>query len=189
MNMRESFINNGFKYLEFNTIEEAKNYLYDNIKDTTISFGGSMTLKEMNMYDLLSVNNTVYSHWVNPNEINKASNIYMLSANAITTDGQIVNIDGVANRISNSLYGHKKVIYIVGKNKIENSLDLAINRAKNIAAPLNAKRLNKNTPCVKVMKCVNCNSSERICKALVITSRPTGNMEVEVIVINENLGY
>lgn len=186
----DSFIKNGFKFIEFNSVVDANKYLFDNINNKTVGFGGSMTLKEMGLYELLSKNNKVLWHWVNPDDLKNINNldVYFLSANALSKDGYIVNIDGVANRVTSSLYGHKKVIIIVGKNKVCDTLDEAIYRAKNVAAPLNARRLNKNTPCVKELKCFNCNSKDRICKVVTITSRPTIK-DVEIILINEDLGY
>ena len=106
--------------------------------------------------------------------------------------GEIVNIDGMGNRIASTVFGHKKLYFIVGKNKIADDLDGAIWRARNIAAPLNAKRFNVKTPCVAHGggKCFDCKSPERICNGMVITmGKMSGVGEMEVVLIGEELGY
>jgi len=110
--------------------------------------------------------------------------------NGIAETGEIVNIDNTGNRVAATLYGHKKVYLVAGLNKVAPDLSGAIDRARNIAAPPNAKRLGKKTPCaVKGDRCYDCKSPERICRTLnVLWERPTGSV-YEVILINENLGY
>ena len=104
--------------------------------------------------------------------------------------GEIINIDGTGNRVAAVSYGHKKVYIIVGKNKVEPDFEKALFRARNVAAPLNARRLARNTPCVKnELKCHDCKSPERICRTLsVFYTKPSG-CEYEVVLINEELGY
>lgn len=187
----------GYTVTTFNSKEEVVNYLCESLKETTIGFGGSMTAKELNLYEELKVNNKTYWHWIKDDELTPEevdvrennSEIYICSANAVSLNGEIVNIDGTGNRIASSLYGHKKVIMIIGKNKICENLDKAISRARNIAAPLNAKRLGKKVPCIFDMKCHDCKSSERICRALsVFYRKPTGS-DYEIILVDEELGY
>lgn len=187
----------GYTVSNFDSKEEVVDYLCKSLKETTIGFGGSMTAKELNLYERLKADNKTYWHWIKDDELSpeevdikeNSSDIYICSANAISLDGEIVNIDGTGNRIASSLYGHKKVIMIIGKNKVCANLDEAINRARNIAAPLNAKRLNRKVPCVVDMKCHDCKSPERICSALsVFYKKPTGS-EYEIILVDEELGY
>ena len=100
------------------------------------------------------------------------------------------SIDGTANRVSNAMYGPSKVYYVVGTNKIEPDLHKAIERARNIASPLNAKRLGLSTPCTVDGKCHNCSHENRICNALTIIMAKTGKQtKCEVILIGEKLGY
>ena len=115
---------------------------------------------------------------------------YITSANAVTEGGELVNIDGAANRVSALCFGVKKIVYIIGKNKIAPTLEAAIYRAKNVAAPLNAKRLNKKTPCAVTGRCHDCNSPDCICNVTTITHHPTKyQTEVHVVIAGEDLGY
>ena len=104
--------------------------------------------------------------------------------------GELVNIDGTCNRIASSVYGHKRVYFVVGVNKIEPDYDRALWRARNVAAPKNAQRLGRKTPCaVKADRCYDCKSPERICRGLsVIWGRPTPVETMEVVLIGEELG-
>ncbi len=184
----------GYTVTIFETAQEAAHYLTDGIQNTTVGSGGSMTLEALNIYDTLCTNNKVYwrskckSDEDNLNAI--TAPIYLTSANGVTQAGQLINIDASANRIAASSYGKERLIYIIGTNKISSTFEEAMDRAKNIAAPLNAKRLNRKTPCaVKADKCYDCNSPERICNITSITERKPYTIKVlEVIIINENLG-
>lgn len=116
------------------------------------------------------------------------ADVYLTSSNAIDRNGNLYNIDGNGNRVAAMIYGPKKVIVIVGMNKIFDDEDSAIQHIKNISCPANALRLHKNTPCVQVGKYVDCQSDDRICSAYVkIARQPLSRMTV--LVINEELGY
>lgn len=174
----------------FDTVEDANVYLVDAIKNTTVGFGGSMTLQEMGLYELLSKNNEVFWHW-EKGELLKAAvaDVYLSSVNGISEDGEIINIDGTGNRVAATLYGHKKVYFVLGTNKIAENYDKALDRARNIAAVKNAIRLKKNTPCTKTGKCMNCKSPDRICRGLTVLWEKPKGMEYEVIIIKKELGY
>lgn len=156
----EALKKKGYDVLNFRTEKEAVDYLKSSIKNKTIGFGGSQTLTSLDLRHALAEDNIVYVPDF-PREgetfystAMKAINtdIYMLSANAISEDGDIINIDGTGNRLASSLFGHEKVIYIVGQNKIGGSLETAIHRARNIAGPKNALRLHCKTPCAISVK-------------------------------------
>ena len=118
--------------------------------------------------------------------------VYISSANGVAETGELVNIDGTGNRVSATLYGPEKVYFIVGLNKLAPDLEGAIWRARNIASPLNAKRLNRRTPCAMAeeMKCYDCRSPERICRGMTIHMGPMkGVGETVVVLIDETLGY
>ena len=117
--------------------------------------------------------------------------VYICSANGIAETGEIVNIDGSCNRLSNSTYAQDLSIFIIGKNKIEPTLEKAIWRARNIAAPLNARRQHMKTPCAYgEMKCHDCSSPDRICHVMsIIWQKPIPMDQMWVILINEDLGY
>lgn len=194
----ENFKNNGYIVSYFETAEKASEYLNEKIDGVTVSSGGSMTVNEMGLIDSLSKHNTYISHW-NPPEGMTAeqvlqqamhTDVYLLSANGASETGELINIDGTGNRISSSLYGHQKVYFILGINKFEPDLESAIKRARNVASPPNAKRLGKNTPCaVKGDKCYNCNSADRICKAMTIHFKKVNSCETEIVIVGEKLGF
>ncbi len=101
----------------------------------------------------------------------------------------MVNLDGTGNRIAGSLFGHKKVFFVVGRNKIMTTLDQAIDRVRNVAAPLNAQRIGLPNPCVvRGGRCYDYFSQRRICNALVIHLKKMNDMDMEVVLINQNLG-
>ena len=115
---------------------------------------------------------------------------YLLSANGIAETGEIINIDGAGNRVASAIYGHKKVWIIAGKNKLAPTYDEALWRARNIAAPKNAQRLHAKTPCaVKADHCYDCKSPGRICRALTVLWGAMMGSDMEVVLVNEDLGY
>lgn len=188
---------NGFAVSVFDTAAQAADYLSDSVKGMSVGLGGSMTLKEMGVEERLKANNIVYWHWnstADPNESLRqamTTDVYLLSANAIAEDtGEILNIDGTGNRVSSSLFGHKKVYFVVGRNKVSPDYESALFRLRNVVSPKNAQRLGRKTPCAaKADKCYNCDSPERICNTLVVFYKKIRSMDMEVILINEDLGY
>lgn len=118
-----------------------------------------------------------------------ASDLFLSSANAVTLNGELVNIDGIGNRVNSTTFGPGKVILVAGYNKIVEDVQEGIKRIKNVAAPLNARRLNIDVPCAKVGKCVDCNSPNRICRVLVILERKPSLTDIFVILVGEELGY
>ena len=112
--------------------------------------------------------------------------------NALAETGELVNIDGTGNRVASTLFGHEEVYFIVGANKIAPDYDSALWRARNIAAPLNARRLHRKTPCAQgeTLRCYDCRSPERICNGLSVLWRPLGGVgETLVCLVGEDLGY
>ena len=189
---------NGYKVSVFASLKEADRYLNEQIDSTTVGIGGSVTIDEMGSFKSLSEHNQVYWHWYPQNDLTvdetrkKAQDtaIYLSSVNAVSEDGEMVNIDGAGNRLASTLYGHEKVYFIVSANKITENLHQAIERARNVAAPLNASRLNCKTPCaVKSDHCYDCKSDDRICNAMVIHYKKMMSCEMEVILIEESAGY
>jgi hypothetical protein len=183
--------NLGYQVSCFATAQEAADYLDRAIDGVSVSFGGSVTIQEMELYPRLAKHNRAIWHW-DQGSLQEAAgtDVYLSSVNGLAETGEIINIDGNCNRVSSILYGHKKVYLIVGSNKIAPDYDKALWRARNIAAPKNAQRLHKNTPCAqKGDKCYNCQSPERICKALtVLWQKPTGT-EMELVLVDQSLGY
>lgn len=176
---------------------EAFEIIKQNIPSgSLIGFGGSMTVEQMQLPQKLKSAGYICNHnltsdksWNSLCENNRFADYYITSTNAITKDGVLVNIDGRANRISAMCYGPKKLFFVLGTNKICEDTASAILRAENIASPLNAKRLKKETPCTKTGKCSKCNSPDTICKAMLVLYHPTSSMEVHVVIINKEYGF
>jgi len=190
----KSLNNRGFKASFFESGSEAAAYICAQTKDTEVGMGGSKTSEALGLYELLSESNTVYWHWKTPglDTLKKANAapVYITSANGISENGEIINIDGNGNRLAATGFAPGKKIYIVaGVNKLAPDFESALYRARNVAAVKNAERFKKNTPCQIDGKCHDCNSPERICKGLLVLWTPMNNCEVEVILINEELGY
>ena len=188
----------GYTVSCFDTAREAADYLDRVIDGKTVGMGGSVTLGQLGICDRLATHNQVYSHArlaagqtaADIFPLAARAQIYLSSVNGIAETGEIVNIDGNCNRISALCFGHEKVYLIVGKNKIAPDYDAALWRARNIAAPRNAQRLRRNTPCAKAAdRCYNCNSPERICRALSVFWEKPRSGEFEVVLIDEELGY
>ena len=196
--LKENLIKKGYIVNVFENKELAAEYLSNQIVNKTVGFGGSVTLQELNLFDVLSKNNQVTWHNKMPDGLTvqqarlKAcqSEIYISSVNGISENGEIVNIDHTGNRVAALSYGPKKIYLVIGSNKVAPTFDLALDRARNVAAPLNAKRLNRKTPCaIKGDRCYDCDSPDRICRNLsVFWEKPMG-AEYEVILIDEKLGF
>lgn len=163
-------------------------------ENSTISMGGCASANEIGLVQALQEGNYQYldRSKMEPREGLLAaydSDVFLSSANAMTSDGILVNIDGNSNRVSCIAQGPKKVIFIVGMNKVCDDLDSAMKRARNVAAPANAQRFDVKTPCKETGKCFDCKSPDTICCQFLMTrySRHTGR--IHVILVNDNLGF
>ena len=193
----ENLKRNGYEVSMFDTAAEAADYLNQSIDGKSVGFGGSITLQDLGIYEKLAAHNDCYWHWPKsgkavPDIVKAAAeaDIYLTSVNALSENGEMVNIDGTGNRVASTLYGHEKVYFVVGVNKITEDLASAIDRARNVASPLNAKRLGRKTPCaIKGDKCYDCDSPERICNGMVIHYKKMGSCDMEVVLVKEALGY
>lgn len=196
--VRKALEAHGFSVSVCPTKEAASEYLNEKIDGVSVGFGGSVTLREMGLHDSLSKHNTVHNHWHVPqgqtaDAVRAAASdteVYLTSANALAETGELLNIDGTGNRVASTLFGHKKVYFVIGRNKLAPTYDEALWRARNIASPKNAQRLGRKTPCVaKGDRCYDCDSPERICGALVVLWRPMTGCETEIVLVDEELGY
>ncbi|MBO4915814.1 MAG: lactate utilization protein [Oscillospiraceae bacterium] len=187
-----------FKVTVFPTGKAAAEYLNEELDGVSIGFGGSVTLRELGLYDSLSAHNTVFSHWNVPEgktaadmrRIAMGTDVYLTSVNALAETGELINIDGTGNRTAGTLFGHKKVYFVIGRNKLAEDYDKALWRARNVASPKNAQRLGANTPCAeKGDRCYDCKSPGRICRALVVLWEALNGCETEVVLVDEELGY
>ena len=196
--VKKSLLANGFAVSCFDTAKEAADYLDRIIDRKTVGMGGSVTLGQMNLYERLSSHNEVYNHaHLSEGQTSRdifplaaRAQVYLSSVNGLAETGEIINIDGNCNRISAACFGHEKIYLVVGKNKLAPDYESALWRARNIAAPRNAQRLHRNTPCAKAAdRCYNCNSPERICRALSVFWKKPNGCDFEVVLIGEDLGY
>lgn len=194
----DNFRKHGFEAVYFETKEEAVDYLDSKIDSSSVAYGGSVTIAQMHLLSRLGAHNELFTHWKVPEGMTKeeavikasTTDVYLTSANGATEGGELINIDGTGNRVASTLYGHKKVYFIVGVNKFEDTFEKAMWRARNVSAPKNAQRLQRKTPCaVNADRCYDCDCEERICRGFVVHTRKLTSCETEVVIIGEELGY
>ncbi|HPU29801.1 MAG TPA: lactate utilization protein [Syntrophorhabdaceae bacterium] len=178
-------------------IEHVLKHIEEGMK---VGLGGSVTIRGLGLIEKIKEKGDILllDHWkpdLTPQEITEirtkqmTSDLFLTSANAITENGEIVNIDGIGNRVNAMTYGPKKVIIIAGINKIVPDINAAIDRIKRIAAPMNAKRLNLPLPCAETGHCHDCKSEKRICRILSILMKKPGQTDIHIYLTNEELGY
>ena len=191
-----NFKQRNIKVEYFESLEDVKSYIIDIVPvESTIGIGHSVTLQKMNITKLLSERgNAVYDKELAKNrdesrELKRkalSTDWYITGSNAISVDGRIVNIDHSGNRVAAITYGPDKVIIVVGKNKVVDTVDEAIKRVKNVACPTNAKRAGYNPPCVTLNQCVDCIG---VCNILSIIGGQTESNRIKVFVVNEECGF
>ena len=190
--LTQNLTHRGYTVKRFATAQEASDYLDRQIDGTSAAFGGSLTLKDMGLFDRLAAHNRVFWHWEGSSLSDAGSaEVYLTSANGVAETGEIINIDGNCNRVASSIYGHRRVYFLIGSNKIAPDYDSALWRARNVAAPKNAQRLGRKTPCAaKGDRCYDCSSPDRICQALVVLwGKPHPVEAMEIVLVEEPLGY
>lgn len=186
----DAFTARGFRFTYFPLRGDALPYLTDLCRGKNVTFGGSQTLAQIGLMDALQGHATVHSHSITPGQFHQDSEVYICSANALSESGEVVNIDGNCNRVAGTLFGPKHCVFVCGINKLCTDLTGAIERARSIAAPKNAKRLGCQTPCAIDGICHDCRSKNRICRALVVHMAPPMLMDAcEIVLIGENLGF
>ena len=175
--------------------EEAKKQALELIPEgSRIAMGGCMSAHEIGLIEALEAGNYNY---IDRSKLDARAglmaaydaDVFLSSANAITSDGIMVNIDGNSNRVSCIAQGPRKVVFIVGLNKVCDDLDGAMKRARNVAAPCNAQRFDIKTPCKETGKCFDCKSPDTICCQFLITRYSRHTDRIHVIHVNENLGF
>ena len=162
---------------------------------STVTMGGALSAHEIGLVDAIKTGDYTFidrAKFDNPREgllAQYAADWFLSSANAMTEDGVLVNIDGNSNRVSCIAQGPKHVLFIVGMNKIANDIDSAMKRARNVAAPINAQRFGLSTPCSKTGACMNCKSPDTICCQFLITRFSRHKDRIHVILVNDVLGF
>lgn len=162
---------------------------------SSVTMGGATSAHEIGLVDALKAGNYNFIDRDAYEDKRAAmlaaydADVFLASANAITEDGVLVNIDGNSNRVSAIAQGPKKVVFIVGMNKVCDDVDGAVKRARNVAAPINAQRFGLNTPCAKTGSCMNCKSPDTICCQFLITRFSRHPGRIHVILVNDSLGF
>ncbi len=164
-------------------------------EESSVTMGGCMSAREIGLIDVLKKGNYNFIDRDMSKDKRAAmlaaydADVFLSSANAMTDDGIIINIDGNSNRVSAIAQGPKKVVFIVGMNKVCSDVDAAMKRARNVAAPINAQRFGLSTPCAKTGSCMNCKSPDTICCQFLITRFSRHEGRIHVILVNDNLGF
>ncbi|KUO63793.1 MAG: lactate utilization protein C [Gracilibacter sp. BRH_c7a] len=191
---------NNFEAQYFDTKEEALDYLLNTIPDRVrLGIGGSFTLREIGLIDILKEKGfTLYDHndpdltpeaKIEQRYKQLSSDIFLASSNAVTLKGELVNIDGIGNRVASMSFGPGKVIIVVGINKVVRDIEEGLQRIRLQAAPLNSKRHESPNPCIKSGQCQDCQSTARICNITSIIHKCPPLSSIEVVVIGQSLGF
>ncbi|BEU88819.1 lactate utilization protein [Selenomonas sp. TAMA-11512] len=196
----EAFRRNRYDVSRFADRTAAADYLAAEIRGKRVGFGDSETLRALSLYEHLIEHNEV----IDPPRAGHAggieaflaagrealmTDVFLLSANAVTEQGHILNMDGAGNRVAGSLFGHEKTYFVVGINKLVPDIEAGIERIHRIAAPKNAQRKGKKTPCARDgERCYDCSALERICNALTIHYKKMSYRPMELVLIEEDLG-
>ena len=202
-NLKENLEKNNFEVFLASSLQEVRSIVMETllprIKPASISWGGSMTFVASGLYEDLKESQTMkvldtFDKDIPADESLERRrqsllvDLYITGTNAITESGMLVNLDMIGNRIAALTFGPKEVILIIGRNKIVPDLEEAMDRVKDIAAPANAMRLDKKTPCVETASCHECKSPDRICNTWTITQKSFPKGRVKIILLNEDAG-
>jgi len=202
-NLKEALVSNNFEVFIAGNAREAGRMVMDKIlpklAPKTISWGGSMTFVATELYDMLKAYPNAeildtFDKSLSPEESLERRrqsllvDLFITGTNAVTRSGELVNLDMIGNRVSGITFGPRNVVVMVGRNKVVEDLEAAIERIKDYAAPVNAMRLSKKTPCAKTGVCEECKSPERICNSWTFTQKSFPKGRIKVVLINENLG-
>ena len=186
----------GFEFFYAPTAEDAVRHVLEQVQNTSVGIGGSQTIAALGLYDKLLENNEVHWHWkdgLKPEVYQAAAEaeVYLSSVNGIAETGELVNIDGRGNRVAALSYAlGKRVFLLAGRNKVCPDLESAIERSRKIAAPLNVPKVPGDRPCNTTKQCFDCRSEARGCCIMqILMFKPIDAKKVELIIIDEDLGY
>jgi hypothetical protein len=202
--LKSALVSNNFEVFIAGNGDEAKQIalekVFPAVQPKTISWGGSLTFIGTGLYEHLKTNQDfevidTFAKDLSPEESLERRrqslhvDLFITGTNAVTEDGQLVNLDMIGNRVTGITFGPKNVLLFIGRNKIAADLDEAMFRVKNYAAPVNVLRLDKKTPCAKTSYCEECKSPDRICNTWTITEKSFPKDRVKVILINAEMGF
>jgi len=194
-----SLVRNGFSARFLPAREETVSAVLELIPaGARVGFGGSLTLRELNLPAILQERgHELVNHWIaglSPEDNLRirreqlSATVFLTSTNAITLQGELVNVDGIGNRVGAMMFGPGKVVVVAGANKIVRDVAAARERIRELAAPVNARRLGVPTPCAELGYCVDCDRPERICRVVTILERRPALTPMEVLIVGEELG-
>lgn len=160
----------------------------------TVALGGSLTVRQLSLDELIRERgHTVYDRWRDPDlDLRKrlTADVFLASSNAVTMDGQLVNLDGIGSRASCLIFGPSKVIVVAGFNKIVLSAEEGLRRARNLSAPMNYQRKASPAPCARLGYCADCSFPAKQCRVVtILEGRPKGIRDYHVVIVGQSLGY
>jgi hypothetical protein len=181
-------------------VEAARSLIMEMVSSyDTFGFGGSDTTRSLGVLEeLKTLGKTIYDHWAKGHNLEEDLDLrlqmgrcdcFFTSANAVSAEGEVINVDGVGNRTSAMAFGPKKVVIVAGMNKVTHDFESALRRVREVAAPMRAKSLNMATPCAETGICNDCNVPQRICRITTILHRKPMLTDVSVILINKAMGF
>ncbi|MGI5911056.1 MAG: lactate utilization protein [Syntrophomonadaceae bacterium] len=196
----EALKKKGFDAIYCATREEAIQEILKTAETAdSIGLGGSMSIKQLKVEeDLKRLGKNILNHnapGLQPDEIldrqrsQQTCDLFLAGTNALTLAGQLVNMDGVGNRVAAMIFGPKKVVIVAGRNKIVENTEEAVKRIKDYAAPANAQRRGSKTPCAATGFCSDCTSPDRICRITTIIDYCPRRTDITVLVVNEDMGF
>ena len=166
-------------------------------QNASVGIPGTVTIRDIGALDALRERgNKIFQHWGQMSDkerrdarfLENTADVFLTSANALTRDGEIINIDGTGNRVAGMSWGNGLVLFVIGINKLAFDLSDGLKRARSATIP-NAIRQNEETACVKAGHCVNCRDDKSMCRAILILERPVKGRQYHIIIVGENLGY
>jgi hypothetical protein len=191
----KSLKGNNFKVEYFERAKDAIPVILEAIPvDASIEMAGSVSVAQLGLLDLLRERGNKGLEPPKPGEFDfeemrkNRRDVLLASTNAVTLDGKLVNVDGMGNRVAAMFFGVKKVVLLIGANKIVQDLDEALERVQKTVAPYHAQNLGMNTPCAKTGECSDCNSPQRICNITTILSKKPPSVDFLIVMVDEDLG-
>ena len=180
---------NNFNVRYLDKAEDAIPLVLDLIPtDASLEMAGSMSVVQMGLQDALRKRRNPGFEFSKPGDLPTRKDVLLVSTNAVTLDGKLVNLDGMGNRVASMVYGVKKVILLVGRNKIVRDVDEAMERIKKVIAPYHAKTLGLKTPCAFTGECSDCDSPQRICNVTTILWKKPPLMNFTILLVDDDLG-